>query len=207
MAANEAGAKIDLYIAKAAPFAQPVLWHLREVVHKAVPDVEEAVKWSMPFFMYRGIILAHMAAFKAHCAFGIWQEQVDFAKKNGDGATEGMGRFGKVTSLKDLPSDKELKAVLKEAARKIAAGERTKNWERPMKKAPVAVEVPEALTAALGKNKAAAKNFEAMSASCKREYSEWIAEAKREETREKRVATAMEWIAEGKSRNWKYENC
>ena len=205
---DDASARIDLYIAKAAPFAQPILWDLREVVHQAVPDVEEAVKWSMPFFVYQGIILAHMAAFKAHCSLGIWKENLVMAKnQTADDRDTGMGNFGKLTSLKDLPSDKELKAILKEAARKIAAGERIKNWERPAKRAPAEVEVPEALATALARNKAAAKVFDSMAAGCRRDYCDWITEAKREETRDKRVATAVEWIAEGKQRHWKYQNC
>lgn len=205
---------IDAYIAKAPAFAQPILEHLREVVHAAVPEVEETTKWSMPFFVYKGIILANMAAFKEHCSFGIWKENVqplmkpDVEKrgKNAD-AGGGMGSFGKVTALKDLPSKADLKKVLVEAARKIDAGERTKNWTRPPKPAKPEAEVPAALAEALRKNRTAGENFKGMSASCRREYCDWIAEAKREETRDKRVATAVEWIAEGKSRNWKYQNC
>jgi len=199
---------VDSYIAKARPFAQPILTHLRTVIHDAVPEVEETVKWSMPFFVYRGIILANIAGFKEHCSFGIWKENVQPLMK--DGVEErggGMGSFGKLTSMDDLPATKALKAVLVEAARKIEQGERTKNWERPVKKAKPEAEVPEALAAALKKNKTAARQFAALSPSCRREYCEWIAEAKREETREKRVATAVEWIGEGKSRNWKYQNC
>jgi uncharacterized protein YdeI (YjbR/CyaY-like superfamily) len=199
---------VDAYIAKAKPFAQPILRHLREVIHQAVPEVEETVKWSMPFFMYRGIILGNIAAFKEHCSFGLWQENVQQLIKDGVEERGGsMGSFGKLRSVDDLPKDRELKAVLVEAARKIEQGERTKSWERPVKKAKPTAEVPEALAAALKKNKVVAKQFAAMSPSCQREYCEWIADAKRAETREKRVATAMEWIGEGKSRNWKYQNC
>ena len=206
--AGTASDAIDLYIARAAPFAQPILWHLREVIHAAVPDVEEAVKWSMPFFVYKGIILANIAAFKAHCSFGVWKENVQPLMKEGvEQRGGGMGSFGKLTSLADLPKDRELKALLKEAARKIDAGERTKNWERPVKKAAGPVAVPDALAAALAKDKVAGKNFAGMSPGCRKEYCEWIGEAKREETRVKRVATAVEWIAEGKQRNWKYQNC
>jgi uncharacterized protein YdeI (YjbR/CyaY-like superfamily) len=119
----------------------------------------------------------------------------------------GMGSFGKLKSIEDMPSQAELNAVLVEAARKIEVGERTRNWERPVKKARPEAEVPEALAAAFEKNKAAGKAFAALSPSCRREYCVWIGEAKRKETLEKRVATALEWIAEGKSRNWKYEKC
>jgi uncharacterized protein YdeI (YjbR/CyaY-like superfamily) len=198
--------RIDAYIAKAAPFAQPILTHVRELVHKTLPDVEETIKWSMPHFMYRGIILGNMAAFKEHCSFGVWHENVQAIMKKGV-EERGMGSFGKVKSLKDLPSDAKLRPLLVDAARKINAGERTKNWAGRAKKDRPAATVPPSLAAALKKNKTAAKQFEAMSPSCKREYCEWIADAKRDETREKRLATAMEWIAEGKARNWKYEKC
>lgn len=203
-------AAVDAYIAKSAPFAQPILTHIRELMHKALPDVEEAIKWSMPFFLYRGIILGNMAAFKEHCSFGLWNEDVQEVVKEGvEKRGGGMGSFGKLTTVKDLPSSSKLKPLILEAARKIEAGERTKNWAGRTKKDKPAkpVEVPEALAAALKKSKTAARNFEAMSPSCRREYAEWIAEAKREETREKRVTTAMEWISEGKQRNWKYQNC
>lgn len=202
--------EIDAYIDKSAPFAQPILNHLRDVVHTAVPEVEEAVKWSSPFFVYKGIILAHMAAFKHHCAFGIWSEDVQGlakegkAKKDGGG---GMGNFGKLETIKDLPAAKDLKKILSEAARKIDSGERVKSLVRKPVAKRATLEVPDALTAALKKNKTAALNFDAMSASCRREYCEWIAEAKRDETRNKRVVTALEWITEGKSRHWKYKNC
>ena len=207
-AAANFDARVDAYIAKAQPFAQPILERLRQSVHEAVPDVEETMKWSMPFFTYKGIILGNMAAFKQHCSFGIWKENVQPLMKEGvEARGGGMGSFGKLTSVKDMPAKKAFQAVLVEAARKIDTGERDKNWSRPKKAARPEAEVPEALALALKKNKAAAKQFEAMSPSCKREDCEWIADAKRDETREKRLATAMEWIAEGKARNWKYEKC
>lgn len=201
---------VDAYIAKAAPFAQPVLEHLRQVLHEGAPGVVETTKWSMPFFEYAGpsgkpVILANMAAFKAHCSFGLWGAEL--AKEmRVDGVVAGgsMGSFGKLVSVKDLPPKKQLVGYVREAARRIAEGERTKAWSRP-KVVKAEVPVPAALSAALKKNKTASKQFEAMSPSCRREYSEWIAEAKREETQEKRVAQAVEWIAEGKGRNWRYE--
>jgi uncharacterized protein YdeI (YjbR/CyaY-like superfamily) len=198
--------KVDAYIAKAQPFAQPILKYLRETIHEAVPEVEETVKWSMPFFVYRGIILGNIAGFKEHCSFGVWKENVQPLMKEGvEARGGGMGSFGKLRTMEDVPKKRELKAVLVEAARKIEQGERTKNWERPVKQAKPEAEVPEALAAALKKNKVAGVKFAEMSSSCRREYCEWIGEAKREETREKRVATALEWIVEGKGRNWRYE--
>jgi uncharacterized protein YdeI (YjbR/CyaY-like superfamily) len=202
-------AAVDAYIAKSAPFAQPILTHLRETVHKAVPDATEAIKWSHPFFLLNGVILANMAAFKAHCSFGLWGTEVT-KELRADGVAEGgsMGSFGRITSVKDLPPKKELTAYIVAGAKPIADGTRTTAWSRPKAKvAKPEATVPDALAAALKKNKAAAKQFEAMSPSCRREYCDWISGAKREETQDKRVAQAIEWIAEGKSRNWKYEKC
>jgi len=190
---------VDAYINKAAEFAQPVLEYLREVVHVGAPGVVEEMKWSRPFFVYQGVILGNMSAFKAHCSFGLWGPEVGAVlEKEGAAQDNGMGTFGKVTSVKDLPSRAKLVSYVSVAARAIADGERTKAWSRP-KVAKGESEVPGAL--------AAAKKFEAMTPGYRREYCQWIAEAKRDETREKRAATAVEWIAEGKSRNWKYESC
>jgi len=197
---------VDAYINKAAEFAQPILEYLREVVHAGAPGVVEEMKWSRPFFVYQGVILGNMSAFKAHCSFGLWGSEVGAVlEKEGAAQDNGMGTFGKVTSVRDLPSRAKLVSYVSVAAKAIADGERTKAWSRP-KVVKAEAEVPEALAAGLKKNKAAAKKFEAMTPGCRREYCQWIAEAKREETRENRVATAVEWIAEAKSRNWKYES-
>jgi Bacteriocin-protection, YdeI or OmpD-Associated/Domain of unknown function (DU1801) len=196
---------VDVYIAKAGEFAQPVLAHLREVVHEGAPGVLEAMKWSMPFFVYKGVILGNMAAFKAHCSFGLWgTEAVGVLREEGVAQGGSMGSFGKIASMEDLPARKKLVGYVRLAAKAIDDGERTTAWSRP-KVAKAEAVVPDALAAALKKDKAAAKSFAAMTPGYRREYCEWIAEAKREGTREKRVATAVEWIVEGKSRNWKYE--
>jgi hypothetical protein len=196
---------VDAYIAKAQTFAQPILVHLREVMHQGAPGVTEVIKWSMPFFVYEDVILGNMAAFKAHCSFGLWGNGPELREA---GVAQGgsMGSFGRITSLDDLPSKKELIGFVKQAAKKIAEGERTKAWTRPRVAKAESV-VPEALAVALKKNKAAAKAFETMAPGCRREYNDWIADAKRDETRDKRIAQAIEWIAEGKNRNWKYEKC
>jgi uncharacterized protein YdeI (YjbR/CyaY-like superfamily) len=201
--------KVDAYIAATPEYAQPILNHLRELIHKTVPEVEEAIKWSRPFFMYRGLILGNISAFKEHCSLGLWGSEVkDELVADGAYVAAGMGVLGKLTSLKDLPSDRELAGYLRTAAAAIDTGVRTKNYSRTKPSAPKPPpEVPPALTAALKKNKAAAAQFAAMPPGSQREYCEWIAEAKRDETREKRVVTAIEWIAEGKRRNWKYETC
>jgi uncharacterized protein YdeI (YjbR/CyaY-like superfamily) len=204
-------ARIDAYIAKAQPFAQEILIHLRDLLHKASPEVEETVKWGMPFFVVRGVILAHLAGFKQHCSLGLWGPEMAAILGVESGSDEkggGMGSFGKITSLKDLPGDKVLLGYFRQAVGFITRGERTTSLTRaPKKKVQPAPEVPTDLAVALKKNKAAAATFGGFSPSAKREYTEWIVEAKRAETREKRLAQAIEWMAEGKQRNWKYQNC
>lgn len=196
--------RIDAFIGQAAPFAQPILRHLRELVHRACPDVEETLKWSMPAFVHRGGILCIMAAFKAHCTFGFWHREM-IKVVGGDGAKSksAMGLFGRITSLDDLPSDAKLLGYLKAAARLNESGTPARAATSRKPKPPPTI--PPDLKSALKKNAKAAAAFEAFSPSHRREYIEWITEAKREETRQKRVATTLEWLTEGKSRNWKYE--
>ncbi len=199
---------VDAYIAKCKPFAQPILNHVREVVHEGAPGVEEAIKWSHAFFMYKGIILGNMAGFKEHCSFGMWgRETTEELREDGVATGGSMGSFGRLKSIDDLPPRKQLLGYIRMAAKKIDDGTRTRSIAPRPRVAKPPVEVPDALAAALKKNKAAASQFEAMSPSCRREYCEWIGSAKREEIREKRLAQAMEMIAEGKDRNWKYQNC
>ena len=198
--------KVDAYIEKSAEFAQPILHHLRELFHKACPEAMEEIKWSMPFFVYKGQLMGNLAAFKQHCSLGFFGPAMrEVLKKDGFEGDNGMGSLGKITSLKDLPSDKKLLGYIAQAAGLIDDG--AKVMSRPKKAPKPAPEVPAELTAALKKNKAAAKVFAEFSPSCKREYVEWITEAKRQETKEKRISQAVEWIAEGKQRNWKYQNC
>lgn len=193
--------RIDDYIQSAAAFAQPMLVHIRDTVHQACPQVEETIKWGMPTFMHAGGILCGMAAFKKHVSFGYWKH----ALVVGDGsAQEGMGSYGKMASLKDLPPKKTLLAHIRKAAKLNEDGVKAPAQRKSAKPFPQA---PDDLVAALRKNKAAQATYEAFPPSCKREYVEWITEAKREETRAKRLAQAVEWMAEGKRRNWKYENC
>jgi uncharacterized protein YdeI (YjbR/CyaY-like superfamily) len=190
--------RIDAYISKSADFAKPILTHLRKTLHAACPEVEETMKWSSPSFMYKGI-LCGMAAFKAHCVFGFWHDDQLF--KNG-GDRNAMERFGRITSLADLPSDKQLTAYIKKAVKlKDEGAVRQRRPAEPRKP----LKVPPYLTAALRRNARARAAFEAFSPSHRREYIEWLTEAKTDATREKRLAQAIEWIAEGKSRNWKYE--
>ena len=208
MKKQEFNPKVDAYIAKSQPFAQPILTHIRELVHQACPDVEEEIKWGMPFYVLQGVVLGHMAGFKQHCAIGFWGPEMHaILREDGLLSGVGMGSLGKVESLKDLPPNKKLLNYYRQAAGFIASGQRTKSVVRPPKSQKPAPEIPKELAAALKKNKAATKVFAGFSVSCQREYADWIAEAKRPETKEKRVAQAVDWIAEGKQRNWKYQNC
>jgi uncharacterized protein YdeI (YjbR/CyaY-like superfamily) len=211
MAGEGMNPKVDAYIEKAQPFAQPILGHLRKLMHKGCPDVEEAIKWSMPFFVYKGAILANMAAFKAHCAFGFWGKELTAVLRDAKVASgDAMGTLGRITTVKDLPPEKQMLGWIRQAAASVDDGTYVSPIAARNKvvKAPKPVlQAPPTFTAALKKNRKAAVVFEAFSPSCKREYIEWIADAKREETRDKRITQAIEWIAEGKQRNWKYQNC
>ena len=203
--------RIDIYINKAQPFAQPILEHLRELVHKACPNVQEAIKWSRPFFDYKGVILCNISAFKEHCSFGFWGEEIGAVLREAKIVQEGgMGSLGRITSVKDLPSDKQMLSLLRQAVGFIDRGEYTSPIAARNKvvKAPkAALETPPEFAKALKADKKASTTFAAFSPSCKREYIEWIADAKRPETRDKRIAQAIEWIAEGKQRHWKYQEC
>jgi uncharacterized protein YdeI (YjbR/CyaY-like superfamily) len=194
--------RVDAYIAKSAPFAEPILKHLRDLVHTAVPEVEEKMKWSFPHFDHHGMMCS-MAGFKEHCAFGFWKASIMSDPKEilGEASESAMGHFGRITSLKDLPSDKTLIAYIKEAAKLNEDGVKLPPRPRMAKKH---LDVPGYFMSALKKNKKALKTFEAFTTSHKREYVEWVTEAKTDETRERRLATAIEWLAEGKQRNWKY---
>ncbi|HET7576722.1 MAG TPA: YdeI/OmpD-associated family protein [Sphingomicrobium sp.] len=193
--------RIDTYIARAQPFARPILEKVRERVHAAVPGVEEAVKWGAPGFTIEGKILLIMAAFKAHAALNFWRGQ-----EIGDGQAKAgaMGQFGRLTSIDDLPPDAELDAIIREAAalaKTAPAPRKTKHSPKP------APELHPDFAAALAKAPNAKAALDGFPPSAQRDYVEWIAEAKQDVTRAKRIATAIEWLSEGKRRHWKYQNC
>jgi len=192
--------RVDAYIAKSADFAQPILAHLRALVHEVCPHAEETLKWRMPAFLHNGRILCGLAAFKQHASFWFWRGMNVTA---GWDAKDGMGAFGRLTSLKDLAPRKELVAHLEKAMQFAEAGAKFVVANKKVPKP--APKTPDDFAAALKKNKKALAVYEGFSPSCRREYVEWIGEAKREETRAKRLAQAVEWIAEGKQRNWKYQ--
>ena len=194
--------RVDAYIDKAEPFARPVLEHLRSLVHSACPEIKETIKWGFPHFEYKGL-LCSMASFKQHCAFGFWKAALmtdaeQFLNKMGN---TGMGHFDRITGISDLPKDKTMISYIREAMKLNEDGiqlQKKKNSKEP-------VEIPTEFSSALKQNKKAQDHFNKFSASAQREYIEWISEAKTEATRNKRIDTAVEWISEGKGRNWKYE--
>lgn len=190
--------RVDEYIEKSADFAKPILKHLRKVVHAACPGVEETMKWSFPHFDYRGMMCS-MASFKEHCAFGFWKGELVF---EGKAQRDAMGHFGRITSLGDLPPEKTLAGYVKKAMKLNDEGVKAPHMVD--RRARAALEAPDDLLGALKKNKRALATFEGFSPSHKREYVEWITDARSDETRERRLATAVEWMAEGKPRNWKY---
>jgi hypothetical protein len=193
--------RVDAYIAKAQPFAQPILSHVRTVMHAAAPEVDEAIKWGMPFFLWKGAPLANMAAFKAHASFGFWRREGAGPAAEDD---SGMGQFGRLTEVGDLPADAELATMVRDAIAVIETGAKTR---RPPRAPKTEIAMPDDLRAALDAVPAAAAHFAAFSPSAQREYLEWVVEAKAPATRAKRIATTVEQLAEGKKRHWKYENC
>ena len=189
--------RVDAYIERSAPFAKPVLKHLRKIVHRGCPDVTETIKWNMPHFEHKGI-LCGMAAFKAHCAFHFWKGQLVLGSQEKE--NEAMGQFGRITSVDELPSDKTLIGWVQKAAEL-----RDKGIIRPTKRARrKPLPVPSYLTAVLKKNPAARETFETLSPSHRREYIQWLTEAKRDDTRKRRLTTAVQWLTEGKPQNWRY---
>ncbi len=194
--------RVDAYIEKSKDFAKPILNHLRELVHEACPDIEETMKWSMPFFDYKGA-LCNMASFKEHCAFGFWKQSL-MEDSAFPAEKTAMGGFGRITSLDDLPDDKTIKKLIAEAVRLNDEGIKIEKAKPAERKELV---VPDILLEALAKNVDAAETFNNFPYSKKKDYVEWVTEAKTDATRDKRLATTIEWLAEGKSRNWKYEKC
>ena len=189
--------RVDAYIAKSSDFAKPILNHLRAVVHESCPDVQETIKWGAPYFDYRGMMCG-MAAFKEYCALGFWKESlISDGKANRDAA----GQFGRIASVSDLPPKTVLHRYIRKA---MALNESGTTVKREPKTPKPAIRVPPDFAAAMKKNRKAAATFDAFSPSHRREYLEWITGAKTDATRQRRLDQAIEWLSEGKSRNWKY---
>jgi uncharacterized protein YdeI (YjbR/CyaY-like superfamily) len=190
--------RVDAYIDTVAPFAQPILREIRQRVHAGCAEAEEAIKWGMPAFLYRDKILCVMAAFKAHATLAFWRRE-DGASKP-ERAGEAMGEFGRLAQVADLPGKREFAAKVKTAMQRIEEGAP----QRVVKpRAPLAM--PAAFAEALAQQPQAKRAFDGFSAGYQRDYLEWIGQAKTEATRDKRIAQSLEWLADGKHRNWKYE--
>lgn len=194
--------RVDAYIHKSAEFARPILTRIRSMVHTTCPDVEETLKWGMPTFMFHGIMCG-MAAFKQHATFGFWKSSL-ILDKTGSRADEAMGQFGRLFTVKDLPAKGVFAGYVRKAMKLNVSDIKV---VRPATKPRLRPEAPPDLRAALGKNRKALATWQAFSPSKQREYVEWITEAKTDPTRKKRIVTSVGWIAEGKSRNWKYLDC
>lgn len=192
--------RIDAYLATAPAFALPILQRLREDVHAACPDVVEAIKWGMPYFTLDGKLLCGMAAFKAHCTFGFWERE-----GAGEGRGGAMGDFGRIESTADLPARAELRQQIQAHAALLQAG--APRAQKPNRPPRPQLEMPDDFAAALARVQAAQTTFDAFPPGKQRDYLEWVLQAKREDTRTQRIAQAVEWLAQGKSRNWKYESC
>ena len=190
-------ARVDAYIARSADFAKPILIHLRKLIHTACPSLEETVKWRMPFFEHNGI-LCMMAAFKSHCAIRFWHPEMRKLFKRGDS----MSHVGRITKMSDLPSDAKMLEYLCQATKLNDTAKKTPTARRPAKK----VRIPSYITSALKRDKNALAAFNAFSPSHQNEYVQWITDAKRDETRSKRISTMLQWLKAGKSRHWKYES-
>jgi uncharacterized protein YdeI (YjbR/CyaY-like superfamily) len=191
--------RVDAYIDNAAPFARPILKHLRRLVHAGCRDAQETIKWGFPHFEHNGVMCG-MAAFKNHCAFGFWKAELIF---DGDeiARRDAMGQFGRIAGLSDLPDETTLVSYVRKAASLNEAGVKASSVSRAKKKP---LKVPAYFSVALKKNAKARKTFENFSPSNQREYVEWVSEAKRDETRQQRLKMSILWLAQGKPRNWKY---
>lgn len=198
--------RVEAYIAQSPEFARPLLAHRRTLVHAACPTATEAVKWGKPFFEYNGKPLASMAAFQQHASFGFWHQGTGpVIEAAGIRPGDGAGHFGRLTRREDLPKDRAMTQFIHGAMRLLDSD--APAWNRRRLAPPGPGDTPPALAAALRKNSPAARQYEVMTPGRKREYHDWINEAKRPETQQKRLALAVAWIAEGKARNWQYENC
>jgi uncharacterized protein YdeI (YjbR/CyaY-like superfamily) len=196
--------RVDAYIERSADFAKPILIHIRELIHRVAPEISETLKWSFPHFEYKGTV-CHMASFKQHCTFGFRKGTLLPDPNNilSSESSSAMGQFGRITALSDLPSDEILELYIRNALLLNETGVKLPSTKKAT--TTKAVELPEYFSEALSKNPLAHSAFANFSNSNKKEYVEWITEARTTETRDKRMATAILWLSEGKSRHWKYK--
>src|ERR1051325_9942940 len=140
--------RVDAYIKKAQPFARPILMHIRKLVHETCPEVVETIKWGMPSFDYKGPFVG-MAAFKQHAVFGFWKAKLFDDPKGLLSEEDAMGHGGRLTSVKDLPSDRDMKNFIKQAMKLNEEGIKTPRTKPNTKPE---LPVPDYFTKALKKN-------------------------------------------------------
>ncbi len=192
--------EVDAYIKKSPEFARPILVKLRALFHRADSRIQETMKWGVPHFEYKGIV-GSFAAFKQHVGFGFWKSKLlkDPANLFGGDPKASMSS-SKLTSIKHLPADK---VILSYIQRAVELNEEEVIVPKEVNRRPK-LTAPDFFVAALKKNKKAQTNFQAFSETNRRDYIEWLIDAKQKETQKRRLATALNWLAEGKPRNWKY---
>jgi len=196
--------EVDAYAEGVEAFAKPILAHLRGLIRATCPEVVETLKWGIPHFDYRGEMMCIFAAYRSHCAFSFWKSALmsDPRLKASIDLPASKRFMGKLRSLADLPVDAELTAWIREAMLLNEQG--AKVAPRKTSAAPKIVVAPPAFVERLAASPSVKAMFESKSASFQKEYNVWIAEAKTEATRDKRINEALAWIAEGKGRFWKY---
>ncbi|KAF2080744.1 YdeI/OmpD-associated family protein [Flavobacterium sharifuzzamanii] len=193
---------VTAYIAKMADFAKPILNHLREVIFSACPEAEENIKWGTPHYSYKGDHLVMMGGFKQHCSFSLYKAELmkDAEIQASVKAGKKFGYMDKIKDLSELPSKEKLTAYIKEA---MVFNENGTAKPKPVKeKSTAEVVAPKEFVDALKKDTKATEIFESKSPSFRKNYIIWIADAKTDETRNKRISQSLEWIAEGKDRFW-----
>jgi uncharacterized protein YdeI (YjbR/CyaY-like superfamily) len=194
--------RVDDYIAKSPAYAQPIMKHIRGLIHQAVPNIVEVIKWAHPHFEYKGPAFS-IGAFKEHLGLNFWKSKLMDDPEGLFKYDGSAGSMGKIKSLADLPEDDILMAYFMLAADLNEQGVKaTTPKTAPEKKQLI---IPDDLIAAFKNDTTAMQHFEQFNYSAKKEYVDWLAEAKTTETRQKRLKTIMEWVAEGKTRYWKYK--
>jgi hypothetical protein len=205
---HDHNAQVTAYAAAMPAYAQPIFAHLRALIHTTCPDTDEAIKWSIPHFERDGDYLCIFAASPGHASFTFYKQQLMSDPRLRDNLNlPAIKRFmGRLTSLSDLPDDATLAAMLQEAADLNARGVRLP--DRAPKTPPV-IDMPSAVATAvataLAANPAAQAVWDAKSAAWRKDYLVWITAAKTDPTRDARIAEALDWIADGKARFWKYQ--
>lgn len=196
--------RVDAYIAKQQPFAKEICTRVRAIVHEAAPDITEDIKWGHVAFMHKGIVCG-LAAFKHHVVFHFWKASLlggSHARRSTDDKT--LEQLAKLKSVDELPSKSVIASLVKAAVKLNDGAVKVPKSPMAAKKTKAPLRTPPSLAKALARNAKAKSTYQGFSPSHKREYVEWICDAKSVETRDRRIEQALGWMSEGKPRNWKY---